>query len=211
MPITSRHSARDRVLDAATELFATHGFQSIGLRDLASYVGLQAGSLYHHIENKQALLFELIESALSDLLLDTTRRMKGARSPEKRLLRFIQAFVSFSFNERHRLTLMTREFSNLNDEQQQHILQLKDRYSSVLSAIITDPLGEKNKHSAGTCPTTSAVIVLLFGQSQWYGTQTTEVLLTETLTNLATCIIASSKKTQVTITQQVDLSCSRAR
>ena len=43
------HSARDRLLDAALELFATHGYQAIGLRDLASYLGLQAGSLYHHI------------------------------------------------------------------------------------------------------------------------------------------------------------------
>jgi len=71
------HSARDRLLDAALELFATHGYQAIGLRDLANYLGLHAGSLYHHIENKQALLFELIESALSDLLLDTLRRSRA--------------------------------------------------------------------------------------------------------------------------------------
>ncbi|MCY1390211.1 hypothetical protein D3C76_971050 [compost metagenome] len=39
-------SARDRLLDAAIELFATHGFQAIGLRDLARFVGLwRAGVL----------------------------------------------------------------------------------------------------------------------------------------------------------------------
>ena len=30
-------SPRDRLLDAATELFATRGYQAIGLRDLASH------------------------------------------------------------------------------------------------------------------------------------------------------------------------------
>ncbi|MCS5516724.1 TetR/AcrR family transcriptional regulator [Pseudomonas qingdaonensis] len=75
-------SPRDRLLDAATELFATRGYQAIGLRDLASHLGLRAGSLYHHIENKQCLLFELIESTLADLVFDTKRCMKGARTPK---------------------------------------------------------------------------------------------------------------------------------
>ena len=108
------HSARDRILDAALELFATRGFQSVGLRDLASYLGLHAGSLYHHIDNKQALLFELIESGLVDLLQETKRRMKNARSPCERLNLFIQAFVKFNFNEKHKLALITSEFANLN-------------------------------------------------------------------------------------------------
>ncbi|KQN42559.1 transcriptional regulator [Pseudomonas sp. Leaf48] len=188
------HSARDRLLDAALELFATRGFQAIGLRDLASYLGLHAGSLYHHIENKQSLLFELIESALSDLLLDTLRRIKGARSPGKRLQLFIQAFIAFHFNEKYKLVLITREFANLNEEQQQQVIQLKNRYCSVLTEIITDEYAKEGNTGAQICATTSAVIVMLFGQSHWYSVETTEAQLTEALTNVVTCIIANSNK-----------------
>ncbi|VVP05461.1 HTH-type transcriptional repressor KstR2 [Pseudomonas fluorescens] len=196
------HRARDRLLDAAVELFATRGFQAIGLRDLASHLGLQAGSLYHHIENKQSLLFELIESALSDLLLDTTRRMKGARSPCKRLQLFIQAFVAFNCNEKHKLALITREFVNLNEEQKQQIMQLKNKYSSLLSAVIADEYSEKGKPGGDICPATNAVIVILFGQSQWYNTEITEPQLTEALTSLVKCIIASSNKIKAPATLQ---------
>jgi AcrR family transcriptional regulator len=52
-------------------LFATHGYQAIGLRDLAVQLGVHPGSMYNHIENKRCLLFELMESVLSDLLLET--------------------------------------------------------------------------------------------------------------------------------------------
>nr|WP_180206473.1 TetR/AcrR family transcriptional regulator [Pseudomonas sp. SbOxS1]NYU06718.1 TetR/AcrR family transcriptional regulator [Pseudomonas sp. SbOxS1] len=190
------HSARDRLLDAALELFATHGYQAIGLRDLASYLGLHAGSLYHHIENKQALLFELIESALSDLLHDTQRRMKGARSPRGRLQSFIQAFVTFHFNEKYKLTLISREFTNLTEEQKQQVIQLRNRYAAVLNAIITDTQGEKGARGGDLCPTTSAVIAMLFGQSQWYTLETSESQLTDTLTDVVTCIIASKQKTK---------------
>src|SRR5471032_2298332 len=99
-------SARDRLVEAAVELFATRGFHAIGLRDLASYLGLRAGSLYHHIENKECLLFELIESALSDLLVTTKRRILGAKKPSERARRFVQAFASFTLNEKYRLILV---------------------------------------------------------------------------------------------------------
>lgn len=189
------HSARDRLLDAAAELFATRGFQAISLRDLATHLGLHAGSLYHHIENKQSLLFELIECALSDLLLDTTRRMKGARSAGERLNRFIQAFVVFNSDQPYQLVLITREFANLNEEQQQQIIQLKNRYSSLLSAMIADECGEKGRPGGDTCPITGAVIVILFGQSQWYSAEKTKSQLTETLKNIVTCLIAPNKTT----------------
>ncbi|KAB0506958.1 TetR/AcrR family transcriptional regulator [Pseudomonas moorei] len=190
------HSARDRLLDAAGKLFAVHGFHAIGLRDLASYLGLHAGSLYHHIENKQSLLFELIESGLSDLLLDTERRMKGARSTRERLRAFIQAFVAFHFNEKHKLVLITHEFGNLNEEQKAHLIQLKDRYSAVLRPIIAADYSVQGNVCGDHCLMTSTIITILFGQSQWYSIATTKPQLTEALTNIITGIIVQNKNAQ---------------
>ena len=188
-------NARDRLLDAAIELFATRGFQAIGLRDLAGHVGLHAGSLYHHIENKQGLLFELIESALSDLLVDTKRRMKGARTASERVRRFVHAFVTFNLNEKHRLVLVTREFVNLNEEHKYQANQLKNTYWSLLSAIIADEYEEKGKLDGEIGLITNAAIGMLYGQSQWNDMEITEQHLTEVLTSCVMCIIASGKKT----------------
>ncbi|VVM68641.1 HTH-type transcriptional repressor KstR2 [Pseudomonas fluorescens] len=195
MPATSASvhpaiSTRDRLLDAALELFATRGFQAIGLRDLASHVGLHAGSLYHHIENKQSLLFELIESALSDLLSVTINRMRGARNPGKRLQLFIQAFATFNMNEKYKLILITQEFANLDEDQKLRIVELQNRYSSLLSGVLTDHYREEGKPPADVCMKTNTIILMLFGQSQWYATEATESQLVKTLTTLATSIIS---------------------
>ncbi|MCX2900578.1 TetR/AcrR family transcriptional regulator [Pseudomonas mandelii] len=190
------HSARDRLLDAALELFATRGFQAIGLRDLASHVGLHAGSLYHHFENKQSLLYELIESALTDLLSDTVGRIKGIRSPGKRLNLFIQAFTAFNLNEKYRLTLITHEFANLDQQQQLRIIQLKNTYSSVLRNIIAELNRSASKPAGESCPSTSAIILVLFGQTHWYALETRESQLSEILLNVAICIISNNKKPQ---------------
>lgn len=186
-------STRDRLLDAAIELFATRGFQAISLRDLASYLGLNAGSLYHHIENKQNLLFELIESALSDLLSATKLRMKGAKTPSDQLRRFVQAFVAFDLSERNRLLLVTREFVNLSEEQKHQANQLKGAHASLLSAIIAAEYRETDQLDEAILLITHAAIGMLYGQSLWNNIEVAEQHLAEKLTNFIKGIIASGK------------------
>lgn len=186
-------SARDRLLDVALQLFATRGYRAIGLRDLAGELGLHAGSLYNHIENKQCLLFELIEGAVSDLLDDTKRRMRGARTHRDRLQRFVHAFVAFNRAEKHRLLLVTREFLNLSDEQQQEINQLKSSYAALLNAIVCAECGDNACISERTGLITEAIIGMLYGQSLWQSIEIPEQKLTDALTHFVQGIISSGK------------------
>lgn len=47
-------------LPLAASVLATKGFGQVGLRELASAMGLSCGALYHHIPSKEQLLYELI-------------------------------------------------------------------------------------------------------------------------------------------------------
>jgi AcrR family transcriptional regulator len=187
-------NARERLMGAAVELFATRGFHAIGLRDLAGHVGLQAGSLYHHIDNKQGLLFELIESTLSDLLVLTRRRLKGASTPCERVRRFVQAFVSFSLNEHDRLILVTREFVNLNEAHKCHVDKLKTAHRALLSEIIAEKFQLKGKPDAETCLITHAVMGMLYGQLHWSEVEITEQQLTALLTGCVMRMITASQE-----------------
>ena len=54
--------AKARVLEAAETLFHTRGYKAITLRDIASAVGLNHASLYHHVPGgKEALYVEVME------------------------------------------------------------------------------------------------------------------------------------------------------
>lgn len=179
MPASSRlhiasPDARDRLLDAASTLFANHGYQAIGLRDLASHLGLRAGSLYHHIESKQGLLFELIESSLTDLLYETRQCLKGARTTTERLQCFVQAFAAYSQAHPDKLILLTREAVNLSEEQAEHVEQLKLAYSGLLSEIVAAECGLCTPRARTIA---HAVLSLLCGQAQW-GLAAREQLMT---------------------------------
>jgi len=55
-------STRDRILDAALDLFATQGYAATSMRQIAAAVGIRAPSLYNHFGGKAALLAALIEA-----------------------------------------------------------------------------------------------------------------------------------------------------
>src|SRR4051812_33208676 len=62
-------STRDRILDAAMELFGRNGFKGTSITAIESAVGLTpgAGGIYRHFPSKQALLEAGIERHLGRL------------------------------------------------------------------------------------------------------------------------------------------------
>ncbi len=55
---------RQRILLSALELFASKGYDNVSLNDIARRLQLTKGAVYWHFESKQALLEELLDSAL---------------------------------------------------------------------------------------------------------------------------------------------------
>lgn len=55
------------IREAAAELFYTRGYQASSLRDIASAVGLQVGSLYNHLRSKDELLIDIMTSVMREL------------------------------------------------------------------------------------------------------------------------------------------------
>ena len=62
----------DRILTAASRLFAINGFHGTSTRDIADAVGIRQPSLFHHFATKHAILATLLNLDLDQL----TRRMK---------------------------------------------------------------------------------------------------------------------------------------
>ncbi len=53
--------SHEQVLDAALELFSSHGFGATSMRQIADRSGLSMGNLYHHFPSKESMFEQLIE------------------------------------------------------------------------------------------------------------------------------------------------------
>jgi AcrR family transcriptional regulator len=53
---------RQKIVEAAVELFSTRGFHESSMRDIAGRVGIEAASLYAHYTGKEEILRTILES-----------------------------------------------------------------------------------------------------------------------------------------------------
>lgn len=61
-------SPRQRILDAALELLAEHGYEGMSLQQVADRVGLHKSSLFHHFRSKEELAREVYRGLAERLL-----------------------------------------------------------------------------------------------------------------------------------------------
>ena len=54
-------SNREKIIQAAIELFAQKGYAAVTMREIAAQVSIKAASIYNHYSGKEALLDEIVE------------------------------------------------------------------------------------------------------------------------------------------------------
>ncbi|MFH5879992.1 TetR/AcrR family transcriptional regulator [Arthrobacter sp. NA-172] len=64
-PVRPGATARDEILDAASELFTSQGFANTSTRAIADAVGIRQSSLYHHFGTKDDILAELLDGTVA--------------------------------------------------------------------------------------------------------------------------------------------------
>jgi AcrR family transcriptional regulator len=71
---------RRRVLDEAARLFAREGIAATSMGDVASAVGMKAGSLYFHFPSKDALVREVLREGIEQALAHVSGSIELQRS-----------------------------------------------------------------------------------------------------------------------------------
>ena len=81
-------SARERILDAAYELFSRRGIQAVGVNEVIQRAGVATATLYRHFPSKEKLVLaflDLREQRWTKDLIEAGAMRRGS-NPEERLL-----------------------------------------------------------------------------------------------------------------------------
>lgn len=123
------------LLDAARELLADVGYGGMSMRQLAGHVGILPGSLYHHVDDKQDLLFQV----LLDLLEERDAALKKASrrvAPLVELRRFIGFLLARQFSHSRESTLLEYESRHLRDDLRSQITQRIEGLQAQLRLLL---------------------------------------------------------------------------
>ena len=77
-----KQKTKQRILDAALELFSTQGFEATSIAQIADAVGVRKASLYSHFDSKQDILDRLIDSIMEGYSKHSVRSLADSMDDE---------------------------------------------------------------------------------------------------------------------------------
>jgi AcrR family transcriptional regulator len=103
-----RADTRQRIVDAARDMFAERGYEATTMRAIADRVEYTPTAIYHHFRNKEALITELCTLDFRSLA-QRFNRIEKVPDPIERLARLGEAYVEFAITHpnHYRLMFMT--------------------------------------------------------------------------------------------------------
>lgn len=167
---TGSHAANTgpRIRGAALRLFAQHGYAAVSMRRIAAEVGLQAGALYRYTPDKQALLFDLLERHMRDVLAGWAEAAPTDAAPPARLEAFVRFHIEFHLARPEAVFVSYMELRNLTSENFSLIEGLRRAYEDSLESILRDGQARGDFEVPDSKLATLGLIPLLTGVNTWY-------------------------------------------
>ena len=153
---------KEVILEKAAHLFRKNGFNATSMRDLAENVGVEAASLYNHINSKAELLQEIcfkIANKFTEHMDELIASDQTAIVKIEAILRFHIRQMIHNFEE---VYVSDREWKHLTDPYLSNFKNQRRTHRQRIASIIEDGIkrGEIKKIDAPT-----AVLILLHAVS----------------------------------------------
>lgn len=130
-----QQGARDRILRAATRLFAQKGLDATSLQDIADAVGMRKPSLLWHFASKDELHRAVLDALLSRWN-DALPALMRAATREDRFDAVLDETIAFFAEDPDRARLLLREALDRPDAMR----SLLSTYATPWMAVVTDAI-----------------------------------------------------------------------
>ena len=159
---------KEVILEKAAQLFRKNGFNATSMRDLAENVGVEAASLYNHINSKAELLQEIcfkIANKFTDHMDEVIASDQTAIAKIEAILRFHIRQMIHNYEE---VYVSDREWKHLTDPYLSNFKSQRRTHRQRIASIIEEGI-QKEQIKKIDAPT--AVLILLHavrGIESWH-------------------------------------------
>lgn len=153
---------KEVIIDQAARLFHEKGFAATSMRDLAEKVGVEAASLYNHIQSKSEILQEICFKVANEFM----SMLDEVDSNEEKSIRKVEALLRFHVrqmvNHYENVYVSDREWKHLTDPYLSNFQNQRRTYRKRFAAIIEEGI-RLNEIKPIDAPT--AVLIILHAVS----------------------------------------------
>jgi len=148
------HQTRERLLQAATEVFAEHGYEAATIREICHRAGANIAAVHYHFGDKQRLYAAIFDKVFALLHARRTGFLPASAPPAERLRVYIQALFEEIFycdgDERRCTQLaaiylmeMARPTEVLDTLAAEHMRRDAEELYAIVRALLGEAAGEE--------------------------------------------------------------------
>lgn len=167
-PRLRRAGTDARILQSAVQLFARHGFQATGIRELAEAAEISSAALYHYMGTKEDLLVRIMCDALAAWYEVEEQACSQVDEPPEKLCAFVRAHVICSGLFTLESTVVDTELRSLSETARPQIVALRDRYEVLLNDILSSGMEQGIFEIRDKSLLRLSLLEMCNGVSRWY-------------------------------------------
>jgi AcrR family transcriptional regulator len=157
------------VLAAALEAFVELGYHGAAIRDIARRSGLSVPGLYHHYESKQAVLTEILDLTMDDLLWRSrAARREGGTDCVIRFALLIECLTLYHTYRRDLAFIGASEMRSLTAGNRERIAGLRHEQQRMVDAEVDQAIAERRFATPHPHEASRAVVTMCTAIPQWY-------------------------------------------
>lgn len=129
---------RDAIIEAAMHLFGKQGYTGTSMRDISGAVGVLPGSLYAHIESKEALLVQIVDDGINRFLAAVRPHVESSKTPVEKLRAMIVAHVRIVAENPERSLVVFHQWRFLSDDNLDAAIQKRRDYEQTFIIVLEE-------------------------------------------------------------------------
>ncbi len=158
----------DRIRRSALHLFAKHGYEATGIREVARDAGLSLSTLYHYIESKEDLLLDIIRTSMSELRAAAQESLANSETPAERLAGLVRGHVTVHGRMRLDAIVSDTELRSLSEAERKGAVKLRDRYEQQWQEVIDEGVAANDFYVTDPKLVRLALLQMCTGVAYWY-------------------------------------------
>ncbi|HYE55558.1 MAG TPA: TetR/AcrR family transcriptional regulator [Chitinophagaceae bacterium] len=127
---------KEVIIEKATRLFLEKGFAASSMRDLAEHVGVEAASLYNHIQSKSEILQEICFKVANDFITHLEQVESSEANSIEKMEILIRFHIRMMLEEYESIYISDHEWRHLPEPYLSNFLNQRRQYRKRLAAII---------------------------------------------------------------------------
>lgn len=129
---------REVLLNEATALFRENGYNKTTVRQLAHQSGIKSGSIFHHFNTKEEILYAVIERVALSLRDIMKEQLLQAKTVKEEVYTLIRTSLGFAFEDQKiadAYSVSYRDYQYMSAEHQSSINKYNTEYRLMLTEV----------------------------------------------------------------------------